>query len=356
MKKGFLPLIALMALLGGCWDEIQYKDLTIVPVAGLMSDDGGVKAMFSFPTFENGTINYSKSEGKGISTRDARNDANHRTMEALDMAHLEVLIVSSELAKQDLYEPLDMFFRTPRNRTSSYVAIIEGDLEQYFNPPGEVKTEVADFYPELLSTAVLYTYVAENTLGETAKLLLDESMDLSLPYLIINESGIPTVEGMALFSNQQFTGKTLKKEEAVTANVMKKKLGRYTRLSYEWKQKDSPITIEITNVNRKMEISNERIDVNYVIDISVEEFPKNDLYKKEVRRETEKFLSAEIKKDFEKIIQKTQEAKSDIIGFGRKVHAFHPELWKRGDWQETYSTLPIEVDVKVKMKRTSIID
>lgn len=357
MKKGFLVLMPMVAiLLGGCWDEAQYKDVTIVPVMGITKEDEGVKANFSYPTFENGEINYSKSEGKGLSTREAREDANHRTMEALDISHLEVLLVSADIAKEDLYEPLDQFFRSPRNRITSYIAIVEGDMEQYFNPSGELKTDIADFYPELLRTAVLYTYVAENTLGETAKLLLDESMDLSLPYIIINENEIPTIEGIALFSNKHFTGKTLKKQEAVLAAIMKKMQGRYTRLTYEWKEKKSPITIEIVNVNRKMKISNERIVVNYVMDLSVEEFPKNNLYKKETRREAEKFLADEIKKDFEAIIKKTQEAKSDIIGFGRRVHAFHPELWKRGKWQETYASLPIEVKVKVKMKRTSILD
>ncbi|WP_432358858.1 Ger(x)C family spore germination protein [Sporosarcina sp. UB5] len=356
MKRLLVLMPFVIILLGGCWDEAQYKDVTIVPVMGITKDNGGVKAMFSYPTFINGTISYSKSEGKGVSTRDARNDANRQTMEALDISQLEVLLVSTDIAKADLYEPLDQFFRTPRNRITSYIAIIEGDLEQYFNPSGEAKTEVADLYPELLRTAVLYTYVAENTLGETVKLLLDNSMDLSLPYIAINDSGIPAVEGMALFSNEKFTGKTLKKQEAVLANIMKNKLGRYARLSYEWKQKNGPITIQVINVNRKMKISNERIDVQYVISFSVEEFPENNLYKKEIRREAENFLADEIKKDFEDIIKKTQEAKSDILGFGRKVHAFHPELWKRGDWQETYASIPIELDVKVKMKRTSILD
>ncbi|GEN82643.1 germination protein KC [Sporosarcina luteola] len=355
MKKGLL-IIIMMLLLGGCWDEAQYKDVTIVPVMGIEKDGEEIKTIFSFPTFENGMINYSTSEGKGFSTWNARYDANQRTMEALNLAHLEVLLVSDNLAKKDIYEPLDMFFRTPKNRITSYIAIIEGDMEQYFNLPEDVNTDVADFYPELLHTAVLYTFVAENTLGETAKILREESMDLSLPYMTLNEKGIPTVEGIALFSNYKFTGKTLRKEESIAANIMKDNLGKHTYLTYKWRQKESPITIEIISVHRKIKITHDKIDLNYVIDIGVDEFPKNGLYKNDMRRETENFLSDEMKRDFNKVIQKTQEAKSDIFGFGRRVHAFHSELWERGDWQETYATFPIEVDVKVRMKRTNILD
>lgn len=357
MKKVFFTLLPFMSfLLVGCWDEAQYKDVTIVPVMGITNDDGQVKTMYSYPTFENETINFSKSEGIGLSTRNSREDANHRTMEALDFAHLEVLLVSSDIAKKDLYEPIDMFYRFPRNRITSYIVIVDGDMEQYFSPSKDLKNDVADFYPELLRTAVLYTYVTENTLEETSKLLFDKSMHLSLPYMIMDDKGMPSIEGIALFSNGKFTGTTLKKQDAVLAAIMKKKLGKYTRLSYEWKEKNSPVTVQIHKVRRKMDISNNRIKVNYVIDIGVEEFPGNHLYKKEVRSEVEKFLAEVIKKDFEKIIKKTQESKSDIFGFGRQVHAFHQKLWKQADWSDTYATMPIEIDVKVKMKMTSILD
>jgi len=174
--------------------------------------------------------------------------------------------------------------------------------------------------------------------------------------MIINDNGIPSIEGMALFSKHKFTGEILKKQEAILASIMQNKRGKYTRLSYDWKEKESPITIQIINVKRKIKISSEKINVKYDINFSVEEFHVNNLNRPEVRREAEKFLSAVLKKDFEKIIEKTKEAKSDIVGFGRSVHAFHPELWKRGDWQETYATLPIEVDVKAEMKRTNILD
>lgn len=359
MSKRLLPVLLFgLFLLGGCWDEAQYKDITIVPVMGLTNGDkaGEVKALFSFPTFEEETISYAHSEGTGISTRAAREAAAHHTMEALDVSHLEVLLVSSEMAKKNLYPELDMFFRTPRNRITSYIAIVEGDMEQYFDPPGDLKSEVANYYPELLRTAELYTYMTVGTMENAVKLMLEDSMDLSLPYLIIDDSGIPTLDGIALFSNKKFTGKILRKQDAILTGVMQSKLGKYTRLSFEWKEKNSPITIQVIKVRRKLKISNEQVKMSFDIDVSVEEFPPNYLYKKQSRKEAEKFLSAEFKKSFEKIIATTQEAKSDVLGVGRKVHAFHTDLWKKGDWQETYSTLSIEVEVKVNMKRTNILD
>lgn len=356
MKKNVvLSLLLLTGLLSGCWDELQYKDITIVPLMGISEESNEIKTYYSFPTFETDSIVNSQSEGKGITTRDSRNDANHRTMEALDFAHLEVLLLSDTIAKKDLTPTLDMFIRTPRNRITSYVGIVEGDMEQYFKPSGELHSDVSDYYPELLRTVVLYSFASDVTLHQTTRLLFDESMDISLPYIKIVE-GIPKVDGIALFSKRIYTGKNLTSKEALLSTIMKKNLGQYTRITQEWKEQKVSITFEVIKVHRDIDISEDRIDVSYELQIGVEEFTKHDLYKREARKELEKFLSEELTKEFNEVITKTQEAKSDIIGFGRYVHAFHTKLWEQGDWQETYSNLPIEAKVKVEMKRTSILD
>ncbi|WHT47239.1 hypothetical protein QNH10_13505 [Sporosarcina thermotolerans] len=75
------------------------------------------------------------------------------------------------------------------------------------------------------------------TMENAVKLMLEDSMDLSLPYLIIDDSGIPTLDGIALFSNKKFTGQILRKQDAVLTGVMQSKLGKYTRVSFEWKEK-----------------------------------------------------------------------------------------------------------------------
>ena len=71
----------------------------------------------------------------------------------------------------------------------------------------------------------------------------------------------------------------------------------------------------------------------------------------------EKFLSKEMTKEFNEVIKKLQEAKSDGVGFGRTVRAFHPALWNKGDWQDTFSeTCQLTVKVKAKITRTGILN
>lgn len=61
-------------------------------------------------------------------------------------------------------------------------------------------------------------------------------------------------------------------------------------------------------------------------------------------------------KEFNGVVKKLQEAKSDAVGFGRPVRAFHPALWGKGDWTDTFAKLPISVKVKAEVLRTDILN
>ena len=54
------------------------------------------------------------------------------------------------------------------------------------------------------------------------------------------------------------------------------------------------------------------------------------------------------------VMEKLQKAKSDAIGLGRTVRAFHPNLYKE-DWSEHFSTLKIPVKVEVDIVKTGVL-
>ena len=121
-------------MLSGCWDENLLKDLTIVSLIGIEGQHGEVKAEFAFPSFEDQSISYLTSSGKGVSLREARSDANHRTMEELDIASVEVVLVAEDTAKKDVYSYFDSLYRNPRNRLNGHIAIVQGELAPYLKP------------------------------------------------------------------------------------------------------------------------------------------------------------------------------------------------------------------------------
>jgi spore germination protein KC len=359
MRIKFFILLVCSLLLSGCWDEQQYKDITIVPLIGIDGKIGEVKAYFAFPTFEDGSISYSSSTGSGISLREARSDANMRTMEGLELSGLQVILIAEDTAKSDLYKSLDMLFRTPRNRLGGYIAIVEGDVDPYINSSGDLPADVSHYYSELIRTGVLYSTTPETDIEKTATLLFSNDIDLALPYIKMGEEkGIPEIAGIALFSGSEFTGKTLNIKESVIFNLLRNKKNRYTRFTYMWKRgtEESPITIEVISLRRKWKISDGKIDAYYDLKLEIEEFPHDRLDEKKVLDEVEKFLSKELSKEFNEVVKRLQEAKSDSVGFGQRIRAFHPNIWGEVDWHETFSTLPIDVKLKAKIARSGILN
>lgn len=355
--KRLIILLFCSLLLGGCWDEKHYKDVTNVSLFGVEGQPGKIKAQFAFPIFEDGSISYSTITGKGTTVLGAKNDTN--TKEGLDIAELQVLLISEESAKSDLYKYIDALYRDPRNRLSAHMAIVQGELAPYFEPHESMGKDISTYYSELIDTAVRYTSVPKVDIQQVCRLLFEEDIALALPYINIGkESGTPEIAGTALFNKREFTGEVLDKKESVFFNLLRTEKGKYSRLSYMWKSDkgESPLTVDVISIHKDWEISDNKIDASYKIKLSVEEFPHDSLDNKKTVKEVEDYLSKELTKDFTKVIKKLQEAKSDAVGFGRSVRAFHPTLWEKGDWSDTFSELPISVKVKAEILRTGILN
>ena len=74
--------------------------------------------------------------------------------------------------------------------------------------------------------------------------------------------------------------------------MLKKKKGKFTRLSYLWKNGDeeSPLTVEVIRIRKKWDIGKDKIDASYELKLSVEEFPPDSLDKKKTIKELENFF------------------------------------------------------------------
>lgn len=359
MMKRMVIIILCVSLLYGCWDEQQYRDVTIVPLFGLEGENGQISSRFIFPIFEEHEIKYSHAEGRGTSLRDARLDANHRAVDGLEFSHLEVVLISSETAKHNINDLLDSFYRTPRNRLSSYLAVVEGELEPYFKPPTKLDSQLPNYYSGILRTASIYAFAPDNKLQQARTLLFEDAIDLSLPYIVINkETGIPTVAGSALFSGQKYTGKTLNSREAIIENMLRKQHKKLMRLTLMWRFEETeyPVTIDVFRINRKLHITSDRIEATYKIKVEIDEFAHDHFSKAEMIHKMESFLSEQLTNEFTKVIAKLQEAKSDTIGFGLHVRPFHQSLWNKGKWQDTFSEIEIIPKVHVTVSRTGLLE
>ena len=113
----------------------------------------------------------------------------------------------------------------------------------------------------------------------------------------------------------------------------------------------------LASYKKKWDIQDSKIDATYKMKFSVDEFAHDHLDEDKTRKEVEKFLSKELTKDFNEGDQENcKKPKVTPVGFGRSVRAFHPHLWNKGKWQDTFSELDINVKVEAEITRTGILN
>ncbi|MCZ8535872.1 Ger(x)C family spore germination protein [Paenisporosarcina quisquiliarum] len=356
MRKKHSILFCVL-LLSGCWDERQYKDFSVVSMVGHEGQVGEITSYFSVPTIKEGATTSSIVKGMGKSTRDARMDADLKSNQTIDVSKLSVLLYSDESAKSDLYEYLDVYYRNARNQLSTYVAITEGSPEPYIEIGNELQDEAGSYYKKFIKSLSFVSIYPETDLQMVCSILFDDGIDLTLPYLFINKENNPELKGLALFNGREYTGTNLTVQQSKLLSVLKDRVGR--RANFTVIYKDTPVTMVVRKIDKKWDYSEMDesgiIKLSYKLKADVQEFSKDHIEQGENKKELEQFLSQQLNEETNKLFEVLQEAKSDPLGLGRRVRAFHPEVWEKGDWNDTFSDITIKPDIKVDIKRTGIL-
>lgn len=358
MKKWIL-LVLLLPVLTACWDEVLYKDITIVPLIGLEGEQNDMKMFFSYPSIDDEQVEYNVTTAKGTSIRTARNQAYLHSEEMLDISQVETFLLAEETAKEDLYKYIDPIYRVPRNRLNGHLILVKGSLEQYFSEDMKFSEALPDFYKGALETAIKFSNVPDLNFQNAIRMYFDEGQDLALPVMEFSEElKTPKISGVGLFSGRRLTSQYLNIEQSKVLVLLNKTASsKFLQFEYEWEKGDEkyPLVIELVSKKEKTKIKGQKIDHQIELNVAIEEFPDDHLSNQEKVNEINEFLSKKITQDFQEVIDILQKSKSDAVGYGKKVRAFHSNLWEQGEWHNTFSELDIKMDVKVKIVRTGLL-
>ncbi len=339
-------------LLGGCWDERLYKNSSVVSLSGFEGRTGDVTAYYAYPEATTEEMKTIVITGKGVSPRAVRQDAELKVEQTLDLSVLATVLISEETAKDDIYEYIDIYYRDATNPITSKLAIIQGELKPFFELSEKFQSTTGEFYNRFILSLEDNSLVIPYTVQTAGSILYEPAQDLALPYMKMDEGNRPVADGIALFSGRHFTGETLSATQGVLLNILNDTLGRTARISYLYE--GSPVSILINRSKRDINVSEREIEINNKLEVVVSEFPKDHLKEKKIRTALQRFLSEKVEEDMNEMMKKLQKAKSDAIGVGRVVRAYHPRLYQE-DWSEHFSTLNITVNVEVEIVKTGIL-
>ncbi|ASR49182.1 spore gernimation protein GerC [Paenibacillus kribbensis] len=271
--------------------------------------------------------------------------------------HLKVMVVSTELAKQQTMQQLmDFVLRDNDIRPSCMVFLSKGRAAD---------TLVTKYKGEIPSIHILY--MLRNHF-RTSKVMrgvnlseLDGLMHSKKSYIlqnIIDADGEFEFSGAGIIKGD--TGHwigNLGQEDVDSIAWIKSDVEGGAIKTYD--ERNQPITYEIKSVKSKItpKVTNGN-DISFHVKIeSKGRFIENwddklDPTKTQNMKEAEKVFKKEVTKRIKSLMYKLQsEYKVDVAGFGERLYIEKPQVWKKvkDDWDYKFSQIPVTFDIKLSI-------
>jgi Ger(x)C family germination protein len=364
MRKIFLVILLILPIvLTGCWDQRLLVNRTLLNgISFDLTEEGNIAAAVR-------ALNIQSKGGGLFEISDELVEAERPTIVGLgldvdskisgeiDASKAHVLIIGEELAKKGIHPFIEFFYRNRESYLSSKIVISKGKGKDILSVEKE-KSPIAFVILQLLQGAEADTVIPKKNTFTVWNNILDPGKDMVLPYLERVKPDKVTVAGVALFNDDRYTGSTIPKEKSGILLSLMNQLDKTNRMALILgsKKDGQSISFATRDLTRNLEVQvnqDEKITckINLNIDIEVISYPqdiKNELNIKKLNHD----LSNELTKQAKEITDTLVKANCDAFGIGRQISSFHPELWKKINWDQEYKNVQIEPVVKVNIIKT----
>jgi len=366
-----LGILFICLLMTGCYDYKEINTLAVLSATSIDYKDGEyvVLAQEINPQAPDKTAviqaPFFLYTGYGNSLQEAYREITMESSKFLYSHHLQLLLISENVAKDKLGEVLDFYLRNPAIRTEFNVLLYKGDN------PLDIITPISD----ISSTSILETMETNMKYLGTSKLItfnelvdnyLKVGEDLVLPVVKVNKNSKDgntmdntsssqvkesyQLDNLAVFKDNKLVG-YLDKNESLGYNYIKNNI-KNTVLSYEC-GKNEIITLEIVSSNTKISSKKNKFKIEIEVLGNINESTCKINLEKESNL---KKLQEEMANDFSKRIKKTvddviKEYNSDIYGFMDMIYKNDYDYYKKIKDDKNYlNKLDISVKSKINIK------
>ncbi|MFS0654142.1 Ger(x)C family spore germination protein [Bacillus sp. 179-C3.3 HS] len=376
--KYVLLLIMCMSLsmMPGCWDQNLLKNIALVLTSSIdEGENNDVQLSITYQKIQPpqggqqggaGSYNTTLLTTNAPTIRRARTDFGRMVDQKIDISKMRVLLISDEFSKKELLPYLDVFYRDPKSPLLANLAVVKGgSCIDVINKLIKEQLAVSDYLNNLITTASRGSQVTAANIHSIRSKMLQMGEDFSLPLILFDQSKqLIKVAGVALFDDEVKSGE-LYGQDAMLLNIMDNRIGKYANFTKKIRndmelEENNYITIQVTDSNRDIRILNSdhrnvTISLDFKFNVSVIEYPKDNLDSTKKLKDLNDRLSTIMTKEAEKVIATLQKSNSDVLGLGRKYRVNHFEDYQKMNWKTDYPHIKIIPKVKVDITQTGII-
>ena len=378
----FVLYLTSYLFLSGCWSSHEVSSLAISVCIGIDKTKNGYIVSEQIVNPRAIASNKATNESPVI-LYTAESESIIGAIESLDLqssrniysAHLRMVVLSEELAKDGIEEILCYFMRSHEYRTDFNFIIAKGcmarDILSVLTP--EESIPGVELYEKLKLASSENATAKEVKFIELANSMLSEGINPVITgALIIGENGLPSstedlwqtpgldkirYTGLGAFSEDKLVG-WLSEAESKGLNLISGNVNRFAAQSDIGSTQ--VLTFDVHNVKSEVKAfvknGEPSIDVNIDFDYRIIKYTGDmDLNAPECIPMLNGMAQVEVLSFCNAAVNKTQnELKTDVFGFGERIHTADPEYWKtvKGKWNKVYPGIPVNITVTAHIKST----
>ncbi|PWI57490.1 Ger(x)C family spore germination protein [Sulfoacidibacillus thermotolerans] len=377
MKIHSLLLIALSLLLSlpltGCWSSLELRDAAIVSGLGIekvkrqtyrltVEVISGKNTQGSASANKSNRILFTKSGHTVLSIeRNMIRDVKRR----LIFTHAKSLVISDQVAKEDLFWLLDTWVRDQQPRLIAYLFVTPDSVEEVLEQSSANQTSASAEFP--LSTGAENIRFISNyttpTILEFLKNLFEPTNTAYLPMLRIKsaQSGqIVEYSGTAVINHDHMVGELNTKQTQGLVWLINKEMGGAIDTF-------SPVThrrqaLEVTGEKTDMHtlFAHNRLLVHFAVHLKgtvAEDATGQDMDQPAANREMEQAIAKQAQDILCDTVRTLQHQKTDLLGVGLHIYRTHPKLWHKlqSHWDEAFAHAKITTRVDVVIQHPGLI-
>lgn len=386
MKIKIYLIILFIFFLTGCWNYRELNDMSLVGALGIDYDETKNTFQLSAQIFKAKKISSNSSSSNEESPIILYQEEAKTLHEALRkmvfvsskklyIGHIDVIIISKEIAENHLIESLDFLFRDPESRKDFYILIAsENKASEILEVLTPLNTIPSASIKETMESNMNYKgNISAVFFDKFLAMLYQEGLEAVIPVITIknnNEEGTTTentkasvakmdleISKEAVFKDNKYLG-DLNEKESFGYNLL---LGNIKEsvFSFPCDEKNSA-SIEFLNSKSNIEVKlnkknvpSAKIEIDIEASISEVNCAIN-IIDIEGIETIEKNAKKELKKIIFSIIDTSQKKfNSDILGFGEYLYRNENKYWKKNNskWYEIFPNIKYEVNINLKLSK-----
>ena len=369
----FLLFMLMILCLTACWSQRELYKLAIVVGTALDVGDQPdtvkltaqvVKAseMGVGSSFRGGGsggkayVNISRTDKSVLSLI---REITHMQNRRMYFSHNKVIIFSSDLAKLDMAEGLDVFARDYEARLNVYILISRDEASEILEQEVELEKVPALNIFGMMENQNLNSETAIVTLRDFMIATLSGSTAPVAPIIELQESegkSEVTLEGTAVFKQEKMIGKL---DEAQTRGmlwvtnkarsgelIVDTQWGQVTLEFFHAKSRLKPVKTEDGTIRMKLTINEDGI-------IESNETTE-DMSRIENVKMLKELMKLAIQSDIEDALEQARTLRADVFGFGEAIRRDYPEEWEtmKEDWDHVFPKIELDIQVDVELRST----